>query len=121
MKTQLEPRGQEFFDDTTANYELNAGELLLLRELCRTIDTLDKLDAAIRRDGAMTTGAAGHDVVHPATTEARGQRIVLHRLLAALKLPDIEGNAIPSGYSISASNAADARWHRSSSPARKAR
>ena len=42
--------------------------------------------------------------------EARGQRAVLHRLIAALQLPDVDGGSVPSGRSLRATAAAETRW-----------
>src|SRR5215203_4589088 len=61
-------------------------ELLLLRELVRTVDTLDALEARVVKDGVMLDSSQG-DRAHPALVEARQQRITLARLQAALRLP----------------------------------
>lgn len=68
-------------------YELEEHELALLREMVRTVDLLDDLDAAVRRDGLMVPGNGLSTRVHPAAVEARQLRIALARLSAALRLP----------------------------------
>lgn len=68
-------------------WELDEHELSLLREACRTVDLLERLDARVRRDGPVIDGPQGQRA-HPAAVEARQQRIALARLLAALRLPD---------------------------------
>lgn len=75
--------GRRLWESVTSEYELAEHEALLLREACRTVDLLDSLDAAIRRDGAL--GPDGR--AHPAAVEARQQRIALARILASLRLP----------------------------------
>lgn len=68
-------------------YELEEHEAALLLQACLTVDTLDELDALIRRDGLVVASPQGPRA-HPALVEARQQRITLARVLAALRLPD---------------------------------
>lgn len=104
-------RGKRFWKTTVDDYELTASELLILTETCRTIDDLDALAAVIRENGPVVEGSAGQQVVNGAMTEARGQRLALHRLLAALGLEDAEtGDVVPSARSIRAQHAAQTRW-----------
>lgn len=113
----LQARGRRFWRDTLGAYELTDSETALLLETCRTLDNLDALAAAITADGTMLTGSAGQPVMHPALTEARGQRAILHRLIAALALPDDDGATVPTGHSIRGKTAAAAKW---TSPSLKA-
>jgi len=106
----LAARGRRFWRETVEKFELSASELALLREVCRVMDRLDALAAVIESDGATTVGSKGQVVVHPALTEARGQQLVLHRLIGALALPDEVGEAVPSVARLRASKAAAARW-----------
>lgn len=106
----LAERGERFWLTTMAVYELTESELVLLTEACRTMDNLDSLAASIASDGPMTMGSTGQPVVNPALTEARGQRVVLHRLLAALELPDVGGQTLPDARSAAATTANRARW-----------
>jgi hypothetical protein len=84
----LADRGSTFWTATTGVYDLSKSELSVLAEACRTMDQLDRLNAQVSADGTMIAGAVGQPVLHPAIGEARAQRVVLHRLLAALMLPD---------------------------------
>ena len=102
----LAERGAQFWASVTDGFELTGAESELLAEACRTLDDLDRLAEAITRDGAMATGAAGQPVVHPALTEARGQRLALHRLLAALQLED----DIPDAVTLRNRQANRSRW-----------
>lgn len=106
----LKARGRRFWKATLEDYELTDGELNLLVEVCRTLDTLDMLADAVAADGATTTGSQGQTVMHPAVAEARQQRITLHRLLAALELPDEDGSTIPPARVLSGRENARARW-----------
>jgi hypothetical protein len=74
----LKTPGRRLWNDVQARYELETHEELLLLEMCRTADTLDRLARQIAADGP----EAGW-----ATVEARQQRIAFARLSAALRLP----------------------------------
>ena len=108
------PRARQFWSETLAEFELPPAQMELLTEICRTLDRLDALSAAIDSDGLLTTGGAGQPVVNPALPEVRGQQIVLHRLLGALDLPDdAAGESSPAvvpARTVRARRAARARW-----------
>ncbi|GAA1714441.1 hypothetical protein GCM10009809_08270 [Isoptericola hypogeus] len=107
----LGTRGGQFWRETVAEFELTASETALLTECCRTLDLVDELEAQVKRDGLTVAGASGQDRLHPAVTELRGQRLALHRLLAALGLEDAEdGHKVPTATSLRAQHAARARW-----------
>lgn len=108
----LQTRGRRFWRATVAEYDLSDAELELLREACTTLDDLDRLAEAIAKDGPMVLGSQGQPVLHPAVTEARGQRLALHRLVSALALPDDDGKVTPTAVSMAARKAAQARWAR---------
>ena len=80
------------------------------RRLQAAQDDLDRLADAIRTEGAMVPGSAGQPVVNPALTEARGQRLALHRLLSALQLPADDGVPLPTPVTVRNRQAAKARW-----------
>jgi hypothetical protein len=87
------------WDSVVSAFELDEHELALLVEAVRTIDALNLLDAAVRRDGPLQESPQGTRA-HPAVVEARQQRIALARILAALRLPsgevgDEKANARP--------------------------
>lgn len=77
---------------TTGRFELEQHELQLLVKAVRTTDLLTQLEDAVRRDGALITTLQGLRA-HPGAVEARQQRLVLARLLAALHLPADEDEA----------------------------
>lgn len=107
---RLGARGRRFWKDTLESFDLSNAELSILTEACRTLDDLDRLATAIEEQGATVAGSQGQPVVNPALTEARGQRVVLHRLIAALQLPDLDGKPVRSVQSIRSQSAAQARW-----------
>ncbi|RSN71398.1 terminase [Actinomadura sp. WAC 06369] len=81
------PSGRRLWDSVLSVYELDEHELALFREMVRTVDLLDDLDAQVRADGLMVRGPGLTPRVHPAVAEARHARIALARLAAALRLP----------------------------------
>jgi|SRR5690625_1900330 len=106
----LGARGRRFWADTLAVYDLTDGELALLTEVCRTLDNLDALAEVLAADGATTVGSQGQLVVHPALTESRGLRLTLHRLLAALALPDEDGGSMPTARQVAGRMNAEGQW-----------
>jgi len=82
----LRTPGKQLWASVVGDYDLDQHETALLVEACRTVDVLDQLDAAVRRDGPLVSSPQGQRA-HPAAVEARQQRIALARLLAALRLP----------------------------------
>jgi hypothetical protein len=79
--------GMALWSAVLADYELEEHELVLLREVVRTVDLLDDLAELVAKDGAVLTGSDGSPRVHPAVVESRQGRIALARLQAALRLP----------------------------------
>jgi len=112
--TGLGGRGRAFWRATVEGFDLERGELELLAEVCRTLDEIDALAAAIGRDGVTVAGSTGQTRTHPAINEARQHRLALGRLLSQLALPDLDGASIPKPSSLRASHAARTRWRRRS-------
>ena len=79
--------GRRLWESVLEVDELDEHELALFREMVRTVDLLDDLDARVREDGLMVKGPGLVPRVHPAAVEARHARIALARLAAALRLP----------------------------------
>jgi hypothetical protein len=92
------------------DYDLNVGELELLAELCRTLDELERLRAAVARDGEILIRANGQPRTHPALAELRGARLMLSRLVDQLQLPDPLGQPTLSIRSQRAKRGAEVRW-----------
>lgn len=107
--------GRKLWRDLTGVYEFAAHERRLVEAACRTVDTLAALEDRVAGDGVMVTGSQGQEVLHPAIGEARQQRLALHKLLAALDLPDPEDDegqgSVPSPTQLRGRKAAEARWH----------
>jgi hypothetical protein len=84
--TGLREAGKRLWRSILDDFELDEHERAMLLEACRSVDLLDQLDAAVRKDGPMVDSPQGQKA-HPAAVEARQQKIALARLLAALRLP----------------------------------
>ena len=110
----LGSRGKKFWHKVMAEIDFNEAETELLVEVCRSLDSLDQLYETVSVHGPMVKGSAGQIVINPAVSEARQQRIVLHRLMAALEIPDedgIEEGFVSSARTQSARHAANRRWN----------
>jgi hypothetical protein len=66
-------------------FELEKHEIQLLSQAAVVADRIAALDAAVTRDGVLVEGRT-----HPALIESRLQRVTLGRLVALLRLPDLE-------------------------------
>ena len=91
--------GRRLWQSVVTDYSLDEHELAVLTEATRTVDLLDELDAVSRAEGALVDSPQGRKA-HPAVVEARQQRVVLARLLAAMRMPvgeagDQQANARP--------------------------
>jgi phage terminase small subunit len=84
--SELRRSGKRLWSSVVEHFDLDEHERAMLLEACRSVDLLDQLDAAVRRDGPMVDSPQGQKA-HPAAVEARQQKIALARLLAALRLP----------------------------------
>lgn len=78
--------GTKLWSAVTGGLVLDEHEALALRELCRTADILDTLQAVVDSDGVLADSSQGVRV-HPALIELRQQRIAFARLASAMQLP----------------------------------
>src|SRR3712207_3331689 len=76
------PDGRRLWDAISREYELQEHELVLLRQAVRVTDTCADLQAMLDRDGLLL-----RDRIHPASVELRQQRLLLGRLIVALRVP----------------------------------
>jgi hypothetical protein len=79
----LRDHGRRLWRSIVAEFELDEHELLLLEQTARTADLVATLAETVDDDGPVDDDGK----VRPATVELRQQRIVLARLLAALRVP----------------------------------
>ncbi|OZM81146.1 hypothetical protein [Pseudonocardia sp. MH-G8] len=86
----LRETGRRLWVETLGKYGLGHHELVLLHEACRTADRLERL-AVEGRDAPLTAvDRKGDPIASPLLVEARQQQIVFARLVASLRLPDLE-------------------------------
>jgi hypothetical protein len=83
----LQAPGRRLFREITGRFELDAAESAILLQACRTADSLEVLQGEL--DAAGVVDDAGRP--SPVLAELRQQRLVLARLVAALRIPDAEG------------------------------
>jgi phage terminase small subunit len=95
-------------NDVAEDWELDAKDLALLGEAARTADALDKLEKAVKREGATVKTKQGRPLVHPAIDQANRLRQTQQKLLAAIDLEPSDARA----RSRFAREAAEARWGR---------
>jgi hypothetical protein len=81
----LQAGGRRLWRAITRQHALEQHEADLLTQACRTVDLLERLEAAATAGPLTVDGRA-----NPVIVEARQQRITLARLLAALRLPDAD-------------------------------
>lgn len=82
----LRASGRALWRAVLGTYDLEQHELTMLREACRTADSIDGLQNLIDDEGLMGETSQGRRV-HPALVELRQQRIAFARLLTALRVP----------------------------------
>ena len=64
------------------DFDLSEHELTLLRQAVAVADVCDDLQKTVAADGLLVVGKA-----HPALVELRQQRVLLARLIVALRVP----------------------------------
>jgi hypothetical protein len=90
MKIDLPPpagakaAGRRLWREVVREFDLAEHELQLLRQAVNVADLCDELRAMVERDGVLP---AGSKRIHPALVELRAQRILLARLIVALRVP----------------------------------
>jgi hypothetical protein len=112
----LNGRGRRLWGAILARYELSDAELVVLSELCRTLDRIDTLEALVVTDGLCVKGSTGQPRMHPGIGEARLQRVALAALARSLQLPEalVAEPDRPGAWSTPSETgraAARKRWH----------
>lgn len=78
--------GLALWTSTVAQFGMCEHELSILREACKTADSIDALQSAVDRDGVLNTSSQGVRA-HPALVELRQQRLCFARLMKQLAIP----------------------------------
>jgi hypothetical protein len=106
----LETAGRRLWDSVAASFVLNAGELEILRQACRTSDEITSLEAELRGSSLVVAGYAGQPRPNPLLKIIQDHRLLLRRLVDSLALPDEgEESGLRPGQRH-ARMAANARW-----------
>jgi hypothetical protein len=91
---QLAAGGMALWHHVVDDFELADHELVLLEQICRTVDAIDALQK--RLDAADVLDASPHGLrAHPCLPELRQQRLVLGRLLTTLNIPGLIAEGKP--------------------------
>lgn len=107
----LDAHGKRVWRAVMGVYVLDPAEVLLLHELCRTADELDRLTAKMVLEEPLVEGSQGQPKAHPLLGEIRAHRKLAETLALALALP-ADGETVGHRRSVSAAKAANARWNR---------
>jgi hypothetical protein len=83
LPSGLGTAGRRLYAAVLDRFELEEHEAALLLEAARTRDLIAQLQGVVDAAGVVAEGKP-----HPVLVELRQQRLVLARLLAALRLPD---------------------------------
>jgi hypothetical protein len=84
----LETAGRQLWDSVTASFVLNAGEIAILGQACRTSDEITSLEAELRGSSLVVAGYAGQPRPNPLLKIIQDHRLLLRRLVDSLALPD---------------------------------
>ncbi len=77
-----EAAGRRLWRAVLAGFDLDEHELVLLRQAVHVADVCERLRQLVDADGTVRDGRA-----HPALVELRQQRLLLARLVVALRVP----------------------------------
>lgn len=104
MPENLGARGRQLWDALREARPFNAAEVVLLEEVCRMADRLDRFDAVLSGevDAWMRlthrTRTEDYEIhIDEAAAEARQLAATFERLIAALKLPEAKAQAERDG------------------------
>ncbi|HEY6688176.1 MAG TPA: hypothetical protein VI094_18435 [Propionibacteriaceae bacterium] len=102
--------GVRLWTSVAGEFVLNAGELEILRQACRTSDEITSLEAELRASSLVVAGYAGQPRPNPLLKIIQDHRLLLRRLVDSLALPDeAEESGLRPGQRH-ARTAAQGRW-----------
>lgn len=107
--SKLGPRGRSLWREMAERYTFSPAELRLLERACRHVDTIQKLEELVEREGMVIDSPQGGRT-HPALVELRHQSTALRGLVASLSLPPDEESAGETPRQRRARKAAETRW-----------
>jgi hypothetical protein len=104
--------GDRLKESVLTEFELNAGELVLLDRAAALTDELVRIEAELVSRPLVVSGSRGQDSAHPLLREHRQHSEILQRLIEAIGLPFAGEDEGESARSKRARRAAEARWAR---------
>jgi hypothetical protein len=102
--------GVRLWTSVAASFVLNAGELEILRQACRTSDEITSLGAELRGSSLVVAGYAGQPRPNPLLKIIQDHRLLLRRLVDSLALPDEDQEVGLRPGQRHAQRAAQGRW-----------
>lgn len=105
--TGLQPAGKRLWRVVVKRFEFKPDELVVLAQVCGTVDVLEALAEVVAREGTVLDGGR----IHPAVIESRLQRDSLGRLVRQLALPDDTADDTVAAAKFGR-RGARARWNR---------
>src|SRR5512133_3179634 len=102
--------GVRLWTSVAASFVLNAGELEILRQACRTSDEITSLEAELRGSSLVVAGYAGQPRPNPLLKIIQDHRLLLRRLVDSLALPDDDQEHGMRPGQRHARTAAQGRW-----------
>lgn len=109
---QTESAGDRLRRLILEDFELDAGELVLLERACELADTCARLDAEVAASPLTVPGSRGQLTSNPLLLQQRKASERLQRLIEGLRLPAKGEQVGVSRTSLQAQAAARARWAR---------
>jgi len=79
--------GRRLWRSILGGFDLAEHELVLLRQAVHVADVCAALQATVEAEGPLATNRLGDVKAHPALVELRAQRLLLARLVVALRVP----------------------------------
>jgi hypothetical protein len=102
--------GVRLWTSVAGEFVLNAGELEILRQACRTSDEITSLEAELRGSSLVVAGYAGQPRPNPLLKIIQDHRLLLRRLIDSLALPDDDQEHGMRPGQRHAQRAAQGRW-----------
>jgi hypothetical protein len=106
----LAKAGRQLWDSVAASFVLNAGEIEILRQACRTSDEITSLEAELRGSSLVVAGYSGQPRPNPLLKIIQDHRLLLRRLVDSLALPDEDEESGLRPGQRHARTAAQGRW-----------
>jgi hypothetical protein len=106
----LEEAGLRLWTAITEAFDLNAGELEILRQACATSDEIVQLERELRSTSLTVAGYNGQPRPNPLIRILQEHRLLLRRLVDSLRLPDLDEESGLSPSQRHAQKAARGRW-----------